>query len=77
MSVIDILDTAQYVVDKHGRRTAVLVDLSSWETLRQLLQELIEDERLGQLMAAVENDEKLEGKVAEEVYQVYLKEAKV
>ena len=75
MSAIDILDTAQYVVDKDGRQTAVLLDLSSWKILRQLLEELIEDEKLGQLMAAVQDDEKLEGAAAQEAYQVYLKEA--
>lgn len=76
MSVIELLDTAQYVVDKQGRRTAVLVDLNHWETLRHLLQEMAEDEGLGQLMAAVADDEKLEGDAAQVVYQSYLKEAK-
>lgn len=60
MSTIDILDTAQYVVDKEGRQTAVLLDSASWQALRRLLEELIEDESLGALMAAVENDEKLD-----------------
>jgi hypothetical protein len=59
MTAIDILDTAQYVVDKNGRQTAVLLDLSSWQLLRQLLEELAEDEKLGELMTAVQNDEKL------------------
>lgn len=75
MSVIDILDTAHYVVDKHGKQTAVLLDLNSWDVLRRLLEELIEDEKLGQLMAAVENDEKLEGELARQAYQTYLAEA--
>jgi hypothetical protein len=77
MSAIDILDTAQYVVDKEGRQTAVLLDLSSWQALQRLLEELIEDESLGALMAAVENDGKLDSEAAWEVYQAYLKEGKV
>ena len=76
MSTIDILDTAQYVVDKDGRQTAVLLDLESWQALRRLLEELVEDANLGELMAAVENDEKLDLEAAQEIYQAYLKEAK-
>ena len=75
MTAIDILDTAQYVVDKDGRQTAVLLDLSSWQLLRQLLEELAEDEMLGELMTAVQDDEKLEGVKAEEAYRAYLREA--
>lgn len=74
MSVIDILETAQYVVDKRGQQTAVLLDLPTWRTLQRLLEELLEDERLGELMAAVQEDEKLEGEAAQEVYRAYLKE---
>jgi hypothetical protein len=40
------------------------------------LEELIEDESLGALMAAVENDEKLDSDAAQEVYQAYLREEK-
>ena len=76
MSTIDILDTAQYVVDKDGRQTAVLLDLESWQALRRLLEELVEDANLGELMAAVENDEKLDLEAAQEIYQAYLMEAK-
>ena len=73
MHAIEILDTVQYVVDKEGRKTAVLVDLHHWQTLRHLLEELAEDESLGQLMAAVTDDEKLEEEAAKAVYQAYLK----
>ncbi|MCB0087444.1 MAG: hypothetical protein KDE54_06005 [Caldilineaceae bacterium] len=75
MSVIEILETAQYVVDKDGQETAVLLDLASWTSLRHLLEELIEDENLGQLMMAVENDEKLTGNAARRAYNEYLAEA--
>ncbi|CUS04623.2 conserved protein of unknown function [Candidatus Promineifilum breve] len=71
MDTLDILNTAQYVIDKDGRQTAVLLDLESWEALRQLLEELAEDERLGELMAAVQMDEKLELEAAREVYQAF------
>jgi hypothetical protein len=74
MSTIDILDTAQYVVDKDGRQTAVVLDLESWKVLRHLLEELAEDEHLGALMAAVQTDERLDVDTAQEVYQRYLKE---
>ncbi len=76
MSVIDILDTAQYVVDKDGKQTAVLLDLITWDALRQLLEELIEDEKLGQLMAVVKNDEKLQGEAARAAYETYLTDTK-
>lgn len=72
MSVTDILETAQYVVDKSGRQTAVLLDLTTWHSLQQLLEELQEDERLGALMTAVQTDEKLEGNAAQEAYRSYL-----
>lgn len=75
MSVTEILDTAQYVVDRHGKQTAVLLDLSSWEALRLLLEELDEDDKLGQLMDAVKDEERLNGEAAKDAYQLYLEEA--
>lgn len=72
MKVIDILETAQYVVDKRGQQTAVLLDLPAWRSLQQLLEDLQEDERLGALMAAVQEDEKLEGEAAQKAYLAYL-----
>lgn len=74
MSVIDIFEAAQYVVDKRGQQTAVLLDLSSWQKLQRILEELMEDERLGELMDAVQEDEKLEGEAAQEAYRDYLLE---
>ena len=74
MSTIEILESAQYVIDKDGHRTAVLLDLPSWETLRQILLELMEDEMLGELMIAVKDDEKLSDEAALEAYQVYLQD---
>ena len=74
-NTIDILDTAQYVVDKDGKQTAVLLDLASWHALRRLLEELAEDTNLGELMAAVEYDDKLDSEAARVAYQAHLKEA--
>ena len=75
MSVTDILDTAQYVVDKDGRQTAVLLDLHSWHVLRHVLEERTEDERLGKLMAEVADEETLSGGDARKAYEAYLSEA--
>lgn len=75
MSLTEILASIQYVTDQQGRQIAVQVNLPAWETLRKLLQELEEDERLGQLMAEVAQDERLEGDAAWETYQTYLAEA--
>jgi hypothetical protein len=70
-----LLDSVQYVVDNKGQKTAVLFDLSVWQELRPLLDELIEDGRLGQLMAEVADDERLEGEEALQAYQAYLAES--
>lgn len=59
-----ILDSVRYVVDKNGQRTAVLLDLSTWNALRQLLEDLDEDERLAKLLDEVAGDEKLTGEAA-------------
>ncbi len=75
MNVTHILETAQYVVDQQGQQTGVLLDLESWDALRKLIEEFVEDERLGALMSAVEDDEKLEGADALSAYQAYLAEA--
>jgi hypothetical protein len=70
-----LLDSVQYVVDNKGQKTAVLFDLAMWQELRPLLDELIEDGRLGQLMAEVADDERLEGEEALQAYQAYLSES--
>jgi len=75
MSVTDILDTAQYVVDKDGRQTAVLLDVHSWQVLRHLLEEITEDDHLGKLMAEVADEETLTAEDARKAYEAYLSEA--
>jgi|CXWJ01.1.fsa_nt_gi hypothetical protein len=72
MSVDAILDSVQYVVDKDGQQTAVLLDLPTWDALRLLLEEFSEDERLGRLMDEVEDDETFEGEASWNLYQSLL-----
>jgi len=71
MGVEILLESVQYVVDKDGQQTAVLMDLQVWEALRQLLEDLDEDERLARLMDEVTDDEKLQGETAWELYQSF------
>lgn len=74
MQVQEILETAQFVVDQRGQRTAVLLDLQTWYALQQLMEEMLEDENLGKLMTAVQEDEKFTGNAAQEAYIAYLEE---
>ena len=39
MTIVEILDSVRYVVNGQGVRTAVQIDLSIWEVLRQLLED--------------------------------------
>lgn len=64
MNVKAILDSVRYVVDKNGQRTAVLLDIATWNALRLLLEEIAEDEQLGRLMDEVEDDEMFEGEAS-------------
>ena len=40
MSIVDMLDSVQYVVDSKGRQTAVQLDLKTWHMLRDMLEDL-------------------------------------
>ncbi len=75
MSVTEILDSVQYVVNQKGQQIAVQLDLLTWKALRHLLTELIEDENLARFMAEIETEEHLEGPAAWQTYQTYLAEA--
>lgn len=75
MTITEILESVHYVVDKQGRKTAVQFDLSAWEQLQPLMEELIEESRLGQLMEEVADDEQLGEAEALEAYKKYLAEA--
>ena len=72
MTIVEMLDSVQYVVDNQGRQTAVQFDLTTWETLQPLFEEVMEDAHLAQLMDAVADDEKLEGDATMQAYQTYL-----
>ena len=39
MTIMEVLQSAQYVVDSTGRQTAVQFDMSTWETLRHYLED--------------------------------------
>ena len=64
MSIDEMMNAVQYVVDNDGKQTAVLLDLNTWKSLQLLLEDIAEDERLGRLMAEVENEESLSGEAA-------------
>lgn len=64
MNIEAILDSVRYVVNKDGQRTAVLLDMPTWDALRQLLEEITEDELLGRLMDEVEDDEMFKGEAS-------------
>ncbi len=55
MTVEKILDSVQYVVDGTGNRKAVQLELSVWEELITLLEELEDAEELARLREAVQN----------------------
>ncbi len=54
MSVIDLLQKAQFVVDVHGNKRAVLLDYASWEELLILLEDLEDSEEIRRLHEAGE-----------------------
>ena len=64
MNIEAILDSVRYVVNKDGQRTAVLLDMPTWDALRQLLEEITEDKLLGRLMDEVEDDEMFKGEAS-------------
>jgi hypothetical protein len=40
MTIAEMLDSVQYVVDKEGQQTAVQLDLKTWQRLQELLEDL-------------------------------------
>jgi hypothetical protein len=40
MTVNEILASVQFVVDQEGKQTAVQIDLSVWETIQQMLEDI-------------------------------------
>ena len=47
VTVRDILETVQYIVDAHREQTAVLLDIPAWLALQQLLEDVLENDSLG------------------------------
>ncbi len=72
MTVIEMLESVQYLVDNQGRQTAVQFDLEAWDTLRPLFEEVMEDAHLAQLMDETADDDRYEGETAVQEYQEIL-----
>lgn len=49
MSVIELIESAQFVVDSAGNRKAVQLDLAVWEELVSVLEDLEDAQELTQL----------------------------
>ena len=49
MSVIELIESAQFVVDSAGNRKAVQLDLAVWEELVSVLEDLEDAQELAQL----------------------------
>ena len=49
MSVIELIESAQFVVDSTGNRKAVQLDLAVWEELVSVLEDLEDAQELTQL----------------------------
>lgn len=55
MSIVDLIKSAQFVVDSTGNRKAVQIDLTVWEELITLLEDLEDSEEIE--LAREEDDE--------------------
>ncbi|VAW36740.1 hypothetical protein MNBD_CHLOROFLEXI01-1394 [hydrothermal vent metagenome] len=75
ITITEVLESVQYIIDDHRRKTAVQFDLSGWEALLPLIEEVLKDGRLAELIADVADDERLEESEAQKAYQTYLAEA--
>ena len=56
MSINDLLEKAQFVVDNGGNKTAVVLDYNDWEELMTLLEDI---EDAIELSRSVDGDEEL------------------
>lgn len=54
MTVIELLQTAQFIVDTSGTRKAVVLDYAVWEELLTLLEDLEDAEEIRRLRQAGE-----------------------
>lgn len=68
MSVSEVLQQAQFLVDAEGNKKAVVFDYSLWEELLTLLEDLEDAEEIRRLREAGEAEEALPWEQAKEVY---------
>ena len=54
MSIAELVQKAQFVVDAHGKKQAVVVDWAVWEELLTLLEDLEDADEVKQLREAKE-----------------------
>lgn len=54
MGVVDLLKSAEYLVDANGKKKAVVVDFAVWEELLKLLEDLEDAEEIRVLREAKE-----------------------
>ena len=65
MSVTDLLETARFVVDGKGNKTAVILDYAVWEELLTLLEDMEDAAEIRRLREAGEEAIPLEQAKAE------------
>jgi hypothetical protein len=66
MSVSEVLQQAQFLVDAEGNKKAVVFDYSLWEELLTLLEDLEDAEEIRRLREAGEDKESLPWEQAKE-----------
>ena len=55
MTIVDALQSAQFVVNDEGKRTAVLMDIHAWEKLVDWLETVIDTKIATQTLAELES----------------------
>jgi hypothetical protein len=54
MTIQDLLQSAEYLVDANGKKKAIVVDFKVWEELLELLEDIEDAEEIRQLRDAKE-----------------------
>lgn len=55
MTIVDALQSAQFVVNDDGKRTAVLMDIQAWDQLIEWLETVIDTKIATQALAELES----------------------
>lgn len=55
MTIVDALQSAQFVVNDEGQRTAVLMDIKAWEKMIDWLETVIDTQIATQALAELES----------------------